>query len=84
MKGGKPMDEQQNIQRRQDNPRRKRRTHTEIFKEAYLPSLIACAAIVLIISVGCKKCKYNDSHLEIAVFLRKIKIPFLCLLRIKF
>lgn len=43
------MDEQQNSEHRPVNPRRKRRTQTEIFKEAYLPALIACAAVVLII-----------------------------------
>ena len=43
------MDEQQNNDLQARNPRRKRRTQMEIFKEAYLPALIACAAIVLII-----------------------------------
>ena len=43
------MDEQQNTEHRPVNPRRKRKTQTEIFKEAYLPALIACAAVVLII-----------------------------------
>ena len=43
------MDDQQNMTNRPANPRRRRRTQLEIFKEAYLPAIIACVALLLIL-----------------------------------
>jgi len=43
------MDEQQNMTNRPVNPRRRKRTQIEIFKEAYLPAIIACVALLLIL-----------------------------------
>jgi len=43
------MDEQRNPESRPTNPRRRKRTKWEIFKEAYLPVVIAGVAILLII-----------------------------------
>lgn len=61
------MDEQQPITSRPANPRRRQRSQMEIFKEAYLPVLIACIALVLIlifiigaISRGIQRSKYEE------------------------
>lgn len=43
------MDEQQNTPKRPVNPRRRKRSQLEIFKEAYLPVVIGCAALLLIL-----------------------------------
>ena len=43
------MDEQQYNPERRVNPRRRRRTKVEIFKEAYLPAIIAGVAVLMII-----------------------------------
>lgn len=43
------MDEQENIEMRPVNPRRRKRSQLDIFKEAYLPVLIAGVAVLLII-----------------------------------
>ena len=43
------MDEQFNESSRRANPRRKQRTQMQIFKETYLPALIAGVAIILIL-----------------------------------
>lgn len=43
------MDEQQNKMPRPVNPRRRKRSQMQIFKEAYLPVIIAGAAVLLII-----------------------------------
>lgn len=43
------MEEQRNESTRPVNPRRRKRTKMEIFKEAYLPVVIAAVAVVLII-----------------------------------
>ena len=43
------MDEKRLPEQRPVNNRRKKRTQMEVFKEAYLPALIACAAVILII-----------------------------------
>ncbi len=43
------MDEQQHTDRPR-NPRRKQRTQMQIFKETYLPAIIACAALLLIVT----------------------------------
>ena len=43
------MEEQRNDAPRPVNPRRRRRTKMQIFKEAYLPVLIAAVAVILII-----------------------------------
>ena len=48
-KGGAIMDEQQNNETRPANPRRRQRSQLQIFKEAYLPAVIACIALLLII-----------------------------------
>lgn len=43
------MDEHQNQEMRKPNSRRKVRSKTQIFKEVYLPAIIACVAVLLII-----------------------------------
>lgn len=43
------MDEQEHMENRPVNPRRRKRTQLQIFKEAYLPVLIAGAAVLLIV-----------------------------------
>lgn len=43
------MDEKQDSTRRPVNPRRKQRTQVQIFKEAYLPAIVACVALLLIV-----------------------------------
>ena len=43
------MDEQQNNTNRPVNPRRKKRSQLQVFKEAYLPIIIAAVAVLLII-----------------------------------
>jgi len=43
------MDEQQNNTNRPVNPRRKKRSQLQVFKEAYLPVIIAAVAVLLII-----------------------------------
>lgn len=43
------MDEMNNMQQRPENPRRRKRSNWEIFKEAYLPVVIAGAALLLIL-----------------------------------
>lgn len=43
------MDEQQSSKARPANPRRKQRSQAQIFKEAYLPVVIACIALLLIL-----------------------------------
>lgn len=43
------MNDPQNIEKRPVNPRRKQRSQVQIFKEAYLPVIIAGAALLLII-----------------------------------
>ncbi|MBR7122231.1 MAG: hypothetical protein IKC95_02090 [Oscillospiraceae bacterium] len=43
------MDEKQDFTRRPVNPRRKQRTQMQIFKEAYLPAIVACVALLLIV-----------------------------------
>ncbi len=43
------MDNQQNEYRRPMNPRRRKRTKAQIFKEAYLPVVIAAAALMMIL-----------------------------------
>ena len=43
------MDEKRLPEQRPANNRRKKRTQMEIFKEAYLPAFIACAAVIMII-----------------------------------
>ena len=45
------MEEQYNDSNRPVNPRRRKRTKMQIFKESYLPLLIAGLAIILIIVV---------------------------------
>ena len=47
-KGDNTMEEQQRNQR-QPNPRRKKKTQIEIFKEVYLPAIIACTTLILIL-----------------------------------
>ena len=42
------MDEQQNYEMRKPNSRRRKRTKIQIFKEVYLPAIIACIAAVLV------------------------------------
>lgn len=60
------MDEQQANKARPANPRRRQRSQIEIFKEAYLPVVIACIALLLIlifiigaISRGIQRSKYE-------------------------
>lgn len=43
------MDERQDKQTPPVNPRRRKRSQVEIFKEAYLPAIIACTALLLIV-----------------------------------
>ena len=43
------MDEQQNLEKRPTNPRRRKRTKLQIFKEVYLPVIIAGIAAILIL-----------------------------------
>lgn len=43
------MDEQQHLEKRPTNPRRRKRTKLQIFKEVYLPAIIAGIALVLIL-----------------------------------
>lgn len=43
------MDEMQNQENRPVNPRRRKRTKAEIFKETYLPAIIAAAALLFIL-----------------------------------
>lgn len=43
------MEEQFNEAKRPVNPRRKQRTKAQIIKETYLPAIIACAALLLIV-----------------------------------
>ncbi len=43
------MDERQDKQTPPVNPRRRKRSQVEIFKEAYLPAIIACVALLLIL-----------------------------------
>ena len=43
------MDEKESQEQRPLNTRRRKRTEMEVFKEAYFPAIIACAAIILII-----------------------------------
>ena len=43
------MDEQQNDSPRPENPRRRKRSQLQVFKESYLPVAIACLALILII-----------------------------------
>ena len=50
LKGGKFMDEQQNMEKRPTNPRRKKRTKFQIFKEVYLPVIIAGIALIFILT----------------------------------
>lgn len=45
------MQEQQTQDNRPVNPRRRKRTRLEIFKEAYLPMVIACCALLLILII---------------------------------
>ena len=45
------MEEQTNMNNRPVNPRRRKRTKWEIFKEAYLPMLIAAVAVILILVI---------------------------------
>lgn len=61
------MDQQQDKQTRPVNPRRRKRTQMQIFKEAYLPVIIAGVALVLIlvfiigsISRGVQRNKYEE------------------------
>ena len=43
------MDEQEYLENRPTNPRRRKRSQLDIFKEAYLPVLIAAVAVLLIV-----------------------------------
>ena len=43
------MDDPRNTEKRPVNPRRKQRSQAQIFKEAYLPALIAGVALLLIV-----------------------------------
>lgn len=60
------MEEQLNNESRPRNPRRKQRSQLQIFKEAYLPVVIACIALILIlvfivgsITRGIQRSKYE-------------------------
>ena len=60
------MDEQHKNKSRPVNPRRRRRSQLQVFKEAYLPAVIACIALLLIlvfiigaITRGIQRSKYE-------------------------
>lgn len=60
------MDDQQSNKARPVNPRRKKRSQLQVFKEAYLPVVIACIALLLIlifiigaVSRGIQRSKYE-------------------------
>lgn len=60
------MDDQERSQKRPANPRRRKRSQIQIFKEAYLPAVIACVALLLIlifvigsISRGIQRSRYE-------------------------
>lgn len=69
------MDEQRSNETRPVNPRRKKRSQLQIFKEAYLPTIIACVALLLIlifvigsITRGIQRSKYNaQASLEASI-----------------
>lgn len=61
------MDQQQNTPRRPTNPRRRKKSQIQIFKESYLPVIIGCVALLMIlvfiigsITRGIQKAQYKE------------------------